>query len=251
MSASASAAPSAPGRKAGVAIHVEGVTSGIGPLTILHDVSLDVEEGGVTVLLGANGAGKTTLLRTITGLIAPRAGHVRLFGKEIGGVAPHLIARAGIGHVPSGRELFSRMTVAAHLDLGGRLCAPERRAALRERVLTLFPGIASRLKQYAGTLSGGEQQMVAIARALMTDPKVLLLDEPSAGLAPKVVMSVFQTLPQLLSQGMSVLLAEQSLTFGMSVARRVYIIRDGRIVLSGTPAELSADASVVQAYLGH
>jgi branched-chain amino acid transport system ATP-binding protein len=233
------------------AISVEDVVSGIGDMTILHGVSLEVATGGVTVLLGANGAGKTTLLRTIAGMLVPRAGHIRLFGDEIGGKAPHLIARAGIGHVPSGRELFPRMTVSAHLDLGARLCPPARRAELRERVLTLFPGIATRLKQYAGTLSGGEQQMVAIARALMTDPKVLLLDEPSAGLAPKVVISVFQTLPELLSRGMSVLLAEQSLTFGMSVARRAYIIRDGRIVLSGTPAELAADPSVVQAYLGH
>jgi len=247
MSAGAASAPpsTAP------AISVAGVTSGIGPLTILQDISLEVEEGGVTVLLGANGAGKTTLLRTVAGLIEPRAGSIKLFGKEIGGMAPHLIARAGIGHVPSGRELFPRMTVSAHLDLGGRLCAPERRAALRERMLTLFPNVAARLKQYAGTLSGGEQQMVAIARALMTDPKVLLLDEPSAGLAPKIVIAMFETLPQLLDQGMSVLLAEQSLTFGMSVARRVYIIRDGRIVLSGAPAELAKDASVVQAYLGH
>ena len=232
------------------ALRVEGLVAGFGDLTILHDVSLTVPAGTVTVLLGPNGAGKTTLFRAITGLVTPRAGSVSLFGDPIAGRAPHLIARAGIGHVPSGRELFPRMPVGVHLDLGARLCPPELRAGLRERVLGLFPEIAERLNQYAGTLSGGEQQMVAIARALMTNPRVLLLDEPSAGLAPKVVLSVFQTLSKLQEQGMSVLLAEQSLTFGLSVANRAYIISEGHIVLSGTPAELSAERSVVQAYLG-
>ena len=224
--------------------------AGFGDITILHDLSLEVAAGKVTVLLGANGAGKTTLFRAITGLVTPRAGSISLFGEPIAGRAPHLIARAGIGHVPSGRELFPRMPVGVHLDIGARLCPPELRASLRERVLGLFPEIAERLNQAAGTLSGGEQQMVAIARALMTNPRILLLDEPSAGLAPKVVLSVFQTLSKLQDQGMSVLLAEQSLTFGLSVASRAYIIREGHIVLSGTPAELSAERSVVQAYLG-
>ena len=232
------------------ALRVEGLVAGFGDITILHDVSLAVPTGKVTVLLGANGAGKTTLFRAITGLVTPRSGSVKLFGDEIAGRVPHLIARAGIGHVPSGRELFPRMPVSAHLDLGGRLCPPDQRAALRQRVLDLFPAIAERLNQAAGTLSGGEQQMVAIARALMTNPRLLLLDEPSAGLAPKVVLSVFQTLTKLQDQGMSVLLAEQSMTFGLSVASRAYIIREGRIVLSGTPGELSAERSVVQAYLG-
>ena len=232
------------------ALRIEGLVAGFGDITILHDLSLEVAAGKVTVLLGANGAGKTTLFRAITGLVTPRAGSISLFGEPIAGRAPHLIARAGIGHVPSGRELFPRMPVGVHLDIGARLCPPELRASLRERVLGLFPEIAERLNQAAGTLSGGEQQMVAIARALMTNPRILLLDEPSAGLAPKVVLSVFQTLSKLQDQGMSVLLAEQSLTFGLSVASRAYIIREGHIVLSGTPAELSAERSVVQAYLG-
>ncbi|MGH6994764.1 MAG: ABC transporter ATP-binding protein [Stellaceae bacterium] len=232
------------------ALRVEGLVAGFGDITILHDVSLAVPTGKVTVLLGANGAGKTTLLRAITGLVTPRTGSVKLFGDEIAGRAPHLIARAGIGHVPSGRELFPRMPVSAHLDLGERLCPPDQRAALRQRVLELFPVLGERLHQAAGTLSGGEQQMVAIGRALMTNPRLLLLDEPSAGLAPKVVLSVFDALGKLLNQGMSVLLAEQSMTFGLSVASRAYIIREGRIVLSGTPAELSAERSIVQAYLG-
>jgi branched-chain amino acid transport system ATP-binding protein len=242
--------PAPPPSAAPPALTVEGVVAGIGSLTLLHEISLTVEAQAVTLLLGANGAGKTTLMRTIAGLIAPKAGRILLFGEAIGGWPPHLVARAGIGHVPSGRELFPRMTVADHLALGGRLCAADRRSALRARVLELFPVVSERLHQQAGTLSGGEQQMVAIARALMTDPRVLLLDEPSAGLAPKVVQSVFQTLPRLQAQGVSVLLAEQSLTFGFSVAQRAYIIRDGRIVLTGTPAELSQNADVVRAYLG-
>ena len=232
------------------ALKVDGLDAGFGELTILHGVTLDVAAGKVTVLLGANGAGKTTLLRAITGLVPPRSGSVSLFGAAVAGLPPHIIARAGIGHVPSGRELFPRMTVGVHLDLGARLCPPDLRASLRERVLTLFPAIADRLHQYAGTLSGGEQQMVAIARALMTNPRMLLLDEPSAGLAPKVVRSVFDTLGKLQEQGMSVLLAEQSLTFGLSVASQAYIIREGRIVLSGTPEQLQAEPGMVQAYLG-
>ncbi|HEV2264940.1 MAG TPA: ABC transporter ATP-binding protein [Stellaceae bacterium] len=240
-----------PSRSAGTdALRVDNLVAGFGDITILHDVSLAVPAGKVTVLLGANGAGKTTLFRAITGLVTPRSGRVSLFGEPIAGKAPHLIARAGIGHVPSGRELFPRMPVSAHLDLGERLCPPEQRAALRRRVLELFPALAERLNQAAGTLSGGEQQMVAIARALMTNPRLLLLDEPSAGLAPKVVLSVFDALGKLQDQGMSVLLAEQSMAFGLSVASRAYIMREGRIVLSGTPAELSAERSVVQAYLG-
>ncbi len=237
-------------RASAPALSLDNVVAGIGPLTILHGVSLAVDRGGVTVLLGANGAGKTTLLRTVAGLIAPRSGSISLFGEPIAGRAAHLVARAGIGHVPSGRELFPRMSVAEHLELGGRLCGAARRAELRDSVLALFPELGTRLRQQAGTLSGGEQMMVAIGRALMTDPRLLLLDEPSAGLAPKVVLSIFRTLPQLQRQGMSVLLAEQSLRSGFSVANRAYILRDGRIVLSGTPAELSADPSVVKAYLG-
>ncbi len=232
------------------ALVVEDVVSGVGPLTILHGVSLEVGAGEVTVVLGANGAGKTTLLRTIAGILTPCAGHIRLFGESIAGRPAHRVTRAGIGHVPSGRELFPRLPVADHLELGGRLCPLDRRTELRERTLALFPALRPRLRQHAGTLSGGEQQMLAIARALMTDPRVLLLDEPSTGLAPKVVLSVFETLPRLLEQGMSVLLVEQSLSLALSAAHRAYVIDNGRIVLSGTAADLSADPRVVKAYLG-
>jgi len=232
------------------ALIVEELVAGIGPLTILQGVSLEVGVNEVAVVLGANGAGKTTLLRAIAGLLPPRKGRIRLFGESIEGRAPHLVARAGLGHVPSGRELFPRLSVGDHLDLGGRLCAPARRAELEERLLTMFPVLAERLRQPAGTLSGGEQQMVAIARALMTDPRVLLLDEPSTGLAPKIVLSVFQALRKLREHGVSVVLAEQSVTLGLSMADRAYVIDHGRIVLSGTAAELSGDQRVVDTYLG-
>ncbi len=232
------------------ALSLSGVVAGIGPLTILQGVDLEVGEGEVVVVLGANGAGKTTLLRTIAGLLAPRAGSIRLRGEEIAGRPAHRITRAGIGHVPSGRELFPRLSVGDHLELGGQVCAPARRAELRASVLEMFPVLAERLGQRAGTLSGGEQQMVAIARALMTDPRVLLLDEPSTGLAPRIVLSVFQTFPALRKQGVSILLAEQSLTLGLSAADRAYVMDHGRMVLSGTAAELAGDKRVADTYLG-
>jgi branched-chain amino acid transport system ATP-binding protein len=232
------------------ALVVEDVVAGIGPLTILQGISLEVGAGEVVVVLGANGAGKTTLLRTIAGLLAPRSGRIRLFGTPIEGRPAHRITRAGIGHVPSGRELFPRLTVGDHLELGGRLCTPARRTELRGRMLEMFPALTERIDQRAGTLSGGEQQMVAIARALMTDPRVLLLDEPSTGLAPKIVLSVFQTFPALRRQGVSILLAEQSLSLGLTAADRAYVIDHGRIVLAGTAAELANDQRVADTYLG-
>lgn len=240
----------APKPAAAPALIVEELVVGIGPLTILQGVSLEVAANEVVAVLGANGAGKTTLLRAIAGLLPPREGRIRLFGEPLEGRAPHLVARAGLGHVPSGRELFPRLSVDDHLDLGGRLCAPARRGELKERLLTMFPVLAERRRQLAGTLSGGEQQMVAIARALMTDPRVLLLDEPSTGLAPKVVLSVFQALRKLREHGVSIVLAEQSVSLGLSLADRAYVIDHGRIALSGTAAELSGDQRVVDTYLG-
>ena len=232
------------------ALIVDGIVAGYGSGTILHEVSLTLGAGEVVVVLGANGAGKTTLFRAITGLLAPQSGEIRLNGQAIQGKAPHAVARAGIGHVPSGRELFPKLSVADHLELGGRLCPPERRDELRERMFQLFPVLAQRLRQAAGTLSGGEQQMVAIGRALMTDPRILLLDEPSTGLAPKIVLAVFEILPMLRRQGVGVLLAEQSLTLGLSAADRAYVLDHGRVVLSGTAAELADDRRVVDTYLG-
>jgi len=232
------------------ALELSDVVAGFGPLTILNGVSLTVGAEEVVIVLGANGAGKTTLFRTIAGLVAPRSGQIRLHGEPIGGNPAHLVTRAGVGHVPSGRELFPRLSVADHIDLGGQRCPPARRAGLRHDVYAMFPVLAQRQHQRAGTLSGGEQQMLAIARALMTDPRVLLLDEPSTGLAPKVVLSVFETLKLVRQQGVAVLLAEQSLTLGLSAADRGYVMDHGRIVIAGTAAELSQDKRVADTYLG-
>jgi branched-chain amino acid transport system ATP-binding protein len=236
--------------QAAPALALDDVIAGYGALAILHHVSLTLGRGEAVVVLGANGAGKTTLLRTIAGLNPPRAGRITLHGEAIEGLPAHRITRAGIGHVPSGRELFPRLSVGDHLELGGRLAPPARRAALLAQMLDMFPLLRERIRQKAGTLSGGEQQMLAIARALMTDPKVLLLDEPSTGLAPKIVMAVFEILPLLQAQGVSVLLAEQSLSLGLSAAARAYVLDHGRIVLSGTAVELQSDQRIVDTYLG-
>jgi ABC-type branched-subunit amino acid transport system ATPase component len=232
------------------ALTVESVSAGIGPLTILQDISFSVYPGEVVVILGANGAGKTTLLRVIAGLLPAREGQIHLYGTPIHRKPAHLVTRLGIGHVPSGRELFPKLSVADHLTLAGRLCAPERRADVRKRVLDMFPILEQQAHQLVGTMSGGQQQMVAIARALMTDPKVLLLDEPSTGLAPIAVTAVFETLPILRAHGVSTILAEQSLTLGLSHADRAFVMDHGHIVLSGTARELENDRRVIDTYLG-
>jgi branched-chain amino acid transport system ATP-binding protein len=233
-----------------IALAVESVTAGIGPLTILHDLSFSVYSGEVVVILGANGAGKTTLLRVIAGLIPTRRGRITLYGTPIDGKPAHQVTRLGIGHVPSGRELFPKMSVADHLKLAGRLCAPERRAEMMDRVLGMFPILQRQSHQLVGTMSGGQQQMVAIGRALMTDPKVLLLDEPSTGLAPIAVKAVFETLPALRTHGVSTILAEQSLTLGLSYADRAFVMDHGHIVISGAARDLENDRRVVDTYLG-
>ncbi|MEW6274517.1 MAG: ABC transporter ATP-binding protein [Bacillota bacterium] len=230
---------------------VENLAGGYGPLQVLWDLNLRVEEGEVVSLIGANGAGKTTTLRLISGLQRPFKGTVAFRGRPLAGCSAAEIARLGISHVPEGRKLFPRMTVKENLELGASYFP----AAWRERNLTrdylygLFPRLREREQQLAGTLSGGEQQMLAIARALMAKPQLLLVDEPSLGLAPAVVAAVFKSLREVNKQGVAILLVEQDVQRSLVLAHRGYVLENGRIVGEGTGAELLADERVRKAYL--
>jgi branched-chain amino acid transport system ATP-binding protein len=222
-----------------------------GHIHALRGISLAVEEGEIVALLGSNGAGKTTTLRAISGLLRARQGTIRLSGNRIDHRAAHQIVALGIGHSPEGRRVFSRLTVRENLEMG----AYRRRdgAAIRddlERAVTLFPRLRERLTQVAGTLSGGEQQMLAIGRAMMSRPRILLLDEPSMGLAPVLVEQIFQTVRDINAQGGTILLVEQNAYMALGVARRAYVLQTGEITLQGAAAELSENAEIKRAYLG-
>lgn len=223
-----------------------------GQTQALHGLDLDLEPGGITALLGANGAGKTTVLRAICGMIRSE-GEIRLDGKPIGGFAVEDVVRLGVAHVPEGRGTFVRLTVEENLELGAMIRTS--RAEIDrdiERVYEHFPRLKERRHQQAGTLSGGEQQMLAVGRALMLRPKVMLLDEPSFGLAPLVVAEVFEILKAVnKSDRVSVLLVEQNASLALALADRAYLIETGRIVMSGTTAEIGADENVRRAYLGY
>jgi branched-chain amino acid transport system ATP-binding protein len=231
---------------------IEGLRVSYGPVAAVRGVSLAVRAGEVVALLGANGAGKSTLLRTISGLIRPRAGRVYLAGRAINWLAPARIVRLGIAHAPEGRRIFGSLSVADNLRLGA--AARRERAGLaeeRERLLDLFPILRERLHQAAGTLSGGEQQMLALARALMAKPRLLLLDEPSLGLAPLVVRAIFDALAGLKRDGVTMLLVEQNVAAALELADRAYVLRTGEIRLEGAAAELRADPErIAHAYLG-
>ena len=230
-------------------LEVTDLSAGYGLLRVLESVSLTVGEEEVVGVLGANGAGKTTLLRAIAGVIRPTAGSVVFRGERIDGRPDHALARAGIGHVPSGRELFADLSVDDNLLLGAYSVAKPRAAELRKRVLELFPALAGLGWMRAGSLSGGQQQMLAVGRALMTDPHLLLLDEPSTGLAPSIVAALFEALQKLIHDyGMSVVLVEQNASLALRLARRGYVFQHGRCVLSGTSDELR-ETGLVSAYL--
>ncbi|GAC1617661.1 MAG: ABC transporter ATP-binding protein [Candidatus Dormibacteraceae bacterium] len=233
-----------------VALGLVDVHAGYDRVEVLHGVALEVGERRIVVLLGANGAGKTTTLRAVAGVLRPSRGSITLFGEPIQGRAAHEVTRAGVGHVPSGRELFANLSVADNLSVGGQAARVDRRQQLLERVLELFPALKGRLRQRSGSLSGGEQQMLAIGRALMTDPRLLLLDEPSTGLAPKVVLALFDVLRRLRDEGMTVLLVEQNARLSLELADYAYVVDNGEIVLSGTGVQLQGDRRVVEAYLG-
>ncbi|MFS8652875.1 MAG: ABC transporter ATP-binding protein [Caldibacillus sp.] len=222
-----------------------------GNIHALKGVALDVYEGEIVTLIGANGAGKTTLLRTISGLIQPRAGTIEYLGQPITGIPVQSIVKAGISHVPEGRRVFGEMSVEENLELGAYL-RKNRREIRRnmERIYELFPRLYERRKQQAGTLSGGEQQMLAIGRGLMAKPKLLLLDEPSMGLAPLLVKQIFQIIKDINTAGTTILLVEQNAHMALTVAHRAYVIETGKVVMTGTASELTRSEQIKEAYLG-
>jgi len=221
-----------------------------GEIYALKGVGLEVRRGEIVALLGNNGAGKTTTLKTISGLLAPRRGHITLEERSLAGVAAHDVVLRGVAHVPEGRRIFNRLTVRENLTMGAYLRSDAGVEADLERVFVLFPRLKERLGQVAGTLSGGEQQMLAIGRALMANPRLLLLDEPSMGLAPVLVEQIFATIVDINRQGTTILLVEQNAAMALEIAHRGYVLETGAIVLTGSAAELGENADVRRAYLG-
>jgi branched-chain amino acid transport system ATP-binding protein len=216
----------------------------------LKGVSFSVAKGELVTLLGANGAGKTTTLKTLSGLLRPRRGAVELEGDRLDKVEPHDIVRRGVAHVPEGRKIFPRFTVLENLDIGGYSRARAALAADLDYVFAMFPRLKERQKQYAGTLSGGEQQMLAIGRALMARPKLLLLDEPSMGLAPKIVEHILENIRTINQAGVTILLVEQNAHMALAISHRGYVLETGSVILQGTAAELAGNDRVREAYLG-
>ena len=232
-------------------LEVNNIHTYYGNIHALKGVSLTVEEGEIVTLIGGNGAGKTTTLRTISGVLVPRRGDVFYEGEDISSTPPHELVFKGITMVPEGRGVFARLTVAENLDMGA--FSRQDRANIQkdlEGVFELFPRLKERRKQVAGTLSGGEQQMLATARALMAKPRLLLMDEPSMGLAPVLVESVFDTIKRINANGTTILLVEQNATMALSVADRGYVLQTGEIVLSDTAENLQQEEMVQKAYLG-
>jgi branched-chain amino acid transport system ATP-binding protein len=252
---SASATPTAASAKAAdgdrsVILRLDDVHTYYGHIHALHGISLEVADGEIVTLIGANGAGKTTTLKTISGLLHPRRGTVSLEDRDVSRTAAHELVRQGVGHAPEGRRIFSRLTVLENLQMGAYTrSAAEIREDL-QRVFGLFPRLQERRGQKGGTLSGGEQQMLAIGRALMSRPRILLLDEPSLGLAPILVQQIFAIIRQINELGTTILLVEQNALQALNIARRGYVLQTGRVVLSGTARELSENSSVRKAYLG-
>lgn len=232
-------------------LQVENITVYYGNIQAIKGVTLDIQEGEIVTLTGAKGAGKSTLLKTVSGLLKPKEGQILYEGKPIGGKAAQAIVKQGISHVPEGRRIFANMTVEENLQLGAYL--RRDRAGIKkdmEQVYELFPRLLERVKQQAGTLSGGEQQMLAMGRALMAKPKLLLLDEPSMGLAPLLVKTIFRIIEEIKASGTTILLVEQNAHLALSIADRAYVMETGRIVLSGTANELTESEEVKMAYLG-
>ena len=232
-------------------LEIDQLDSGYGDVQVLRQVSLAVEAGEVVSIVGANGAGKSTLIRSIMGTLPAWSGEVRFLGERLTGRRPHEIARMGLAQVMEGRRLFGHMTVEDNLRIGGDILRDERRS--RENlgwIYAMFPRLADRRRQLARSFSGGEQQMLAIGRALMTSPKLLLLDEPSIGLAPIMVKAIFDKLPEINARGITILLVEQDVHRSLSVASRGYVLEHGEVVMAGSGAELLGDEGLKRAYLG-
>jgi branched-chain amino acid transport system ATP-binding protein len=221
-----------------------------GAIHALKGVSFVIETGELVSLLGANGAGKTTTLKTLCGLLRPQSGHIELEGSALNGADPHVIVQQGVAHAPEGRKIFPRFTVLENLHVGGYTRPKAALGPDVERIFELFPRLRERQKQIAGTLSGGEQQMLAIGRALMGRPKLLLLDEPSMGLAPKIVEQILQTIQSINQAGVTVLLVEQNAAMALAISHRGYVLETGRVILEGKASELAGNDRVRQAYLG-
>lgn len=232
-------------------LRLDAIHSYYGHIHALKGVSLTVEEGEIVTLIGSNGAGKSTTLRTISGMIHPKGGQVHFDGRDISKMEPHDIVLAGLGHVPEGRGIFPKLTVRENLEMGA--FTVHNQADIRDRMdygFELFPRLKERLGQYGGTLSGGEQQMLAIARGLMMNPRLLMLDEPSMGLAPVLVELIFDIIKTLNEKGTTVLLVEQNALMALSIAHRGYVLQTGEIVISDTAANLRRNEAVQKAYLG-
>ncbi len=232
-------------------LEVRDLSVSYGAIRALHGVSLRVERGEIVTLIGSNGAGKTTTLRAISGLVKAQAGTITYEGQSIAKLAAHEIVKLGMSHAPEGRGIFPLMTVEENLELGAYIRHDHSEISKdREMALTLFPRVRERLKQVAGTLSGGEQQMVAIARALMARPKLLLLDEPSLGLAPQIVQTIFKIIRDINQRGTTILLVEQNAHMALQIAHRAYVLETGAIAMEGDAKELAKSDEVRKAYLG-
>jgi len=231
-------------------IRIEGLNAGYGPLQVLRDITLDVGEGEIVAVLGSNGVGKTTLNNTLSGLIKPSSGSIYFDDVLISGRDPVEIVDMGLIHVPEGRKLFPNLSVKENLELGSYRRGKPNRASNLERVLGVFPKLKERLFQTAGTLSGGEQQMVAIARGLMGEQRVLLLDEPSLGLSPLLVEQMFTLIKQINESGLAVILVEQNVIQSLAIANRAYVIAEGTVAMSGPAADLRENSDLKRSYLG-
>ena len=231
-------------------IRIEGLNAGYGPLQVLRDITLDVGEGEIVAVLGSNGVGKTTLNNTLSGLIKPSSGSIYFDDVLISGRDPVEIVDMGLIHVPEGRKLFPNLSVKENLELGSYRRGKLNRPSNLERVLGVFPKLKERLFQTAGTLSGGEQQMVAIARGLMGEPRVLLLDEPSLGLSPLLVEQMFTLIKQINESGLAVILVEQNVIQSLAIANRAYVIAEGTVAMSGPAADLRENSDLKRSYLG-